>query len=217
MLPAVSVCLCLCLCLCLVLCDVLIGLFAARCGAGLPLFALRVHDFQSNKTKSKQLTLAAMQSSDNPFYDAGAVAFYVDAGGYVPPTPFAERWVVAAVVRNHSKSQHYTASVLEMDDPSKPLLRATSSDEPSAAKAGGSDGAAQPTFTQYLLDSDTGEVSDDAAAVPPACVVRPLAPDHRACVDACLRCCAVVCCAVCVLCVCCGVCGVVWCRVLCLL
>lgn len=52
----------------------------------------------SAEVHSLSLSAFELTTDRNPFLDLGALRYYVNAGGAVPPTPFLERKVLAARV-----------------------------------------------------------------------------------------------------------------------
>jgi hypothetical protein len=58
---------------------------------------VRGDDYSVVSSRGK-LPLGDAATKRNPFYDSGALKYYLKAGGASPPTPFSGRKVLAAAV-----------------------------------------------------------------------------------------------------------------------
>jgi hypothetical protein len=115
-------------------------------------FPVRSRDAATGAIVSRLTVLgpdpANVYCASNPFVDLGVLTFYSMVGAAVPPTPFAKRHVVAAVVWYFPATESFSAYVMEQDDPAHPPIRV-----PVARPGVGS-----PTFTLYLYDGHAQQV-----------------------------------------------------------
>ncbi len=60
---------------------------------------LRVVDHESHQNMVRPVRVQNAMEQLNPFFDIGAVRYYEEAGGALPPSPFSKRMVIGAAVR----------------------------------------------------------------------------------------------------------------------